>query len=93
MDLQLYFAVYIYSDLTIINNDSIGLFWNIEQRGEGMSEVKISEEPSASQDKEEIIDRLNELPESYRLAATLILFDTEKNPDSFLPRGVSRLVS
>ena len=23
MDLQLYFAVYIYSDLTIINNDSI----------------------------------------------------------------------
>ena len=58
-----------------------------------MSEVKISEEPSASQDKEEIIDRLNELPESYRLAATLILFDTEKNPDSFLPRRVSRLVS
>ena len=93
MDLQLYFAVYIYSDLTIINNDLIELFWNIEQRGEGMSEVKISEGLSASQDKEEIIERLNELPESYRLAATLILFDTEKNPDSFLPRRVSRLVS
>jgi len=93
MDLQLYFAVYIYSDLTIINNDLIEFFWNIEQRGEGMSEVKISEGLSASQDKEEIIERLNELPESYRLAATLILFDTEKNPDSFLPRRVSRLVS
>lgn len=93
MDLQLYFAVYIYSDLTIINNDLIELFWNIKQRGEGMSEVKISEGLSASQDKEEIIERLNELPESYRLAATLILFDTEKNPDSFLPRRVSRLVS
>jgi len=39
MDLQLYFAVYIYSDLTIINNDLIELFWNIKQRGEGMSEV------------------------------------------------------
>ena len=39
MDLQLYFAVYIYSDLIITNNDSIGLFWNIERRGEGMSEV------------------------------------------------------
>lgn len=93
MDLQLYFAVYIYSDLTIINNDLIEFFWNIEQRGEGMSEVKISEGLSASQDKEGIIERLNELPESYRLAATLILFDTEKNPDSFLPRRVSRLVS
>ena len=91
--MQLYFTVYIYSDLTIINNDLIELFWNIEQRGEGMSEVKISEGLSTSQDKEEIIERLNELPESYRLAATLILFDTEKNPDSFLPRRVSRLVS
>jgi len=50
-----------------------------------MSEVKINEESRATQDKEEIIDRLNELPESYRLAATLILFDTEKNSDSFLP--------
>ena len=39
MDLQLYFAVYIYSDLTIINNDLIELFWNIKQRGEGMSET------------------------------------------------------
>ena len=92
MDLQLYFAVYIYSDLTIINNDSIK---SLEYRAERgcMSEVKISEELGASQDKEEIIERLNELPESYRLAATLILFDTEKNPDSFLPRRVSRLVS
>ena len=38
--MQLYFAVYIYSDLTIINNDLIELFWNIEQRGEGMSEFE-----------------------------------------------------
>ena len=48
MDLQLYFAVYIYSDLTIINNDLIELFWNIKQRGEGMSEV----------DKKEVAERL-----------------------------------
>jgi hypothetical protein len=42
---------------------------------------------------EDIIRRLNELPDSYRLAVTIILSEAKKNPDSLLPCRIDRLIS
>jgi hypothetical protein len=54
-----------------------------------MSEFKQEIESEA----EIIIKRLNELPDCYRLAATLILSEPEEDSDCLLSRGVGGLVS